>query len=103
MGSAQATRRMGRWERNPEFRTCLKEAARDQPDYVDSYVSCLKLEIVDDEAMKCVQEITPAKDLSGVEMCQRQLGDVIAYGDGRKVEGRPPGAGIPLGILATVF
>ena len=93
LGEAQATRRLGRWERYPEFRACIKQAAADDPNYGQKYESCLKLEVVDDEAMRCVQHITPVKDLSQVKMCQQQLGDLLAYGSpSESAQTEPSGA-----------
>jgi hypothetical protein len=104
LGEAQATRRMGRWERYPEFRACIKQAAADNPNYGQKYESCLKLEVVDEEAMRCVQDITPVGDLSQVKMCQRQLGDLLAYGSpSERAQTEPSGAWAGPGIGSLLF
>ena len=104
LGEAQAARRLGRWERYPEFRACIKQAAADNPNYGQKYESCLKLEVVDDEAMRCVQDITPVEDLSQVKICQQQLGDLLAYGSpSESAQTEPSGAWAGPGIGGLLF
>src|SRR5713226_3752107 len=65
-GAAQATQRMGRWEEHSDFRSCVQEAVSDSPNYDQQYKSCITLEVTDDQAQRCVQDMTPIKDLSRV-------------------------------------
>lgn len=101
----QATQRMGRWEEHPDFRSCVQEAVSDSPNYDQKYKSCITLEVTDDQARKCVQDVTPIKDLSGVNLCERQLNDLIAYEVGARasVQGHDPGLPIVPSILPIIF
>jgi len=80
LGEAQTARRIGQWERYPDFRACIGQAVPEHPNYSQMYESCIKLAVVDEEATKCAQSMTPIGDVAQVEMCQRQLRDQIAYG-----------------------
>ncbi len=104
-GAVQATQRMGRWEEHPDFRSCVQEAVSDSPNYDQKYKSCITLEVADDQAQKCVQDMTPIKDLSGVNLCERQLNDLIAYEVGARasVQGHDPGLPIVPLILPIIF
>jgi len=103
-GAVQATQRMGRWEEHPDFRSCVQEAVSDSPNYDQKYKSYITLEVADDQAQKCVQDMTPIKDLSGVNLCERQLND-LAYEVGARasVQGHDPGLPIVPLILPIIF
>lgn len=106
LDEAQTARRIGHWERYPDFRACIGRAVPEHPGYSQQYESCLKLAVVDEEAMKCVQSMTPSRDLAQVEICQRQLRDQIAYGSPKDGAHKPsdawagPGIG---NILIIIF
>ncbi len=98
LNEAQAARRVGHWERYPDFRACIVRAVPEHPSYCRQYESCLRLAVVDKEAMKCVQSVTPIEDLAQVEMCQRQLQDLIAYGSPNEGPHKPSDAWAGPGI-----
>src|ERR1700732_941119 len=104
-GAVQATQRMGRWEEHPDFRSCVQEAVSDSPNYDQQYKSCITLEVADDQAQKCVQDMTPIKDLSGVNLCERQLSDLMAYEVGARGSGQVPDPGLAIvpSILPIIF
>ena len=104
-GAVQATQRMGRWEEHPDFRSCVQEAASDSPNYDQMYKSCIAPEITDDEAQKCVQDMTPINDLSGVNLCERQLSDLMTYEVGARasVQEHDPRLPIVPLILPIIF
>jgi hypothetical protein len=104
-GAVQATLRMGRWEEHPDFRSCIQEAVSDSPNYDQKYKSCITLEVADDQAQKCVQDMTPIKDLPGVNLCEWQLSDLMAYEVGARasVQGHDPGLPVVPSILPIIF
>jgi len=104
-GAVQATQRIGRWEEHPDFRFCVQEAVSDSPNYDQKYKSCITPEITDDQAQKCVQDMTPINDLSGVNLCERQLSDLMAYEVGARasVQGHDPELPIVPSILPIIF
>ncbi len=97
-GAVQATQRIGRWEEHPDFRFCVQEAVSDSPNYDQKYKT-------DDQAQKCVQDMTPINDLSGVNLCERQLSDLMAYEVGARasVQGHDPELPIVPSILPIIF
>jgi hypothetical protein len=92
LDEAQTARRMGHWERYPDFRECIERAVPENPTYSQQYKLCIDEGVVDEEAMKCVQSKTPVGDLDQVEMCQRQLRDEIAYGSPNEGPHKPSDA-----------
>src|SRR5260370_8097261 len=78
-GAVQATQRMGRWEEHPDFRSCVQEAGSESPNYDQKYKSCITLDVTDDQAQKCVQDMTPIEDLSGVTLSHRHLSDLMHF------------------------
>jgi len=104
-GAAQATQRIGRWEEHPDFRSCVQEAVLESRNYDQKYKSCITLEVTDDQAQKCVQDMTPVEDLSAVNLCERQLSDLMAYEVGARagVQGHDSGLQIVPSILAMIF
>jgi hypothetical protein len=104
-GAVQATQRMGRWEEHPDFRSCVQEAVSESPNYDQKYKSCITLEVADDQAQKCVQHMTPIKDLSGVNLCERQLSDLMAYEVGARASVQEDDPGLPIVplILPIIF
>ncbi len=104
-GAVQATQRMGRWEEHPDFRSCVQEAVLDSPNYDQKYKSCITLDVTDDQAQKCVQDMTPIEDLSGVNPCERQLSDLMAYEVGARASVQVHDPGLPMvpSILSIIF
>lgn len=98
LDEAQTARRIGHWDRYPDFRSCIGRAVPKHPTYSQQYESCLKLSVVDKEAMKCVETMTPIGDLAQVQMCQRQLRDQIAYGSPNESPHKPSEAWMGPGI-----
>jgi hypothetical protein len=90
LAKTQSERRVGTWERYPEFRTCIEHAVPSQVHYGEVYESCLKLQVEDAQAMRCIKDQTPLEDLWQVKMCQRQLRDRLAYGNGNPVPQNEP-------------
>ena len=104
-GAVQATQRMGRWEEHPDFRSCVQEAVSESPNYDQKYKSCITLDVTDDQAQKCVQDMTPIKDLSAVNLCERQLSDLMAYEVGARASVQDHDPGLPMvpSILPIIF
>jgi hypothetical protein len=104
-GAVQATQRMGRWEEHSDFRSCIQEAVPDSANYGQNYKSCITLEVTDDQAQKCVHDMTPTKDLSEVNICERQLRDLMAYEVGARasLEEHDPGLPVVPSILPIIF
>ena len=106
LGEVQADRRVGLWDRHPEFRACIRQAVPNQDDYGEVYEACLRLDGEDTQAMECVKNQTPLQDLGQVKMCQRQLQDLVAYGDANQSahsESSGAWAGPGLGFFVPVF
>jgi hypothetical protein len=103
---AQANRRVGLWDRHPEFRACIRQAVPNQVDYGEVYEACIRRDGEDTQAMECVRNQTPLEDLGQVKMCQRQLQDLVAYGDpNQSSDGEPSAAwaGPRIGFFVPVF
>jgi hypothetical protein len=104
LGESEARRRVGHWERYPEFRSCVKEAVPEDRKYGQEYQSCIQLEIVNEQAMRCVRDITPARELGQIEICERQLRDLVAYGAPTKGPEEPSEAWAgPVGNLLSIL
>jgi hypothetical protein len=106
MSEAEADRRVGLWERHPEFQSCIRQAVPEQADYGEVYKACLNLDGEDTQAMQCVKDQTPLEDLGQVKLCQRQLHDLVAYGDPKQSSYSGPSgdwAGPGIGFFMSVF
>ena len=104
LGESEARRRVGHWDRYPEFRACVKQAVPEDSKYVQKYQSCIKLDVLNDRVMNCVRDITPKRQLDNVMICQQQLRDLVAYGTPNQGLQEPseawtPGIGNVLSVL----